>query len=136
MGCMCIEIIFQDTADFLLSFISGAAFANAYGGALAYALSHINGSIAPWEVLFIIEGIPTCLIAVVAFYFLPDSLAVTKFLTERERQIAAATVARNQEADPDRKGGFKFKEILLAFKEPKGWFHLSCGNMFADLGQL
>lgn len=101
-------------------FISGAAFANAYGGALAYGLSQIKGSIAPWKLLFIIEGIPTCLLAGFAWFFLPDSLAATKFLTEREKQIAAAAVARNQEADPDRVGGFHLKELLLAFKEPKG----------------
>ena len=96
--------------------------ANAYGGVLAYGLSHINGSIAPWKILFIIEGIPTCLVAVFAYFFLPDSLAKTAFLNDREKQIAAAAVARNQEADPDRQGGFQFTEVLLAFKEPKGSF--------------
>jgi MFS family permease len=112
------------------SFISGAAMANAYGGALAYGLSQINGSIAPWKILFIIEGIPTCFLAGIAFFFLPDSLAVAPFLTDREKQIAAAAVARNQEADPDRKGGFHIKEVLMAFKEPKGEPSLSksrCG---------
>lgn len=94
--------------------------ANAYGGALAYALSHIDGSIAPWKILFIIEGIPTCIVAGFAWFFLPDSIAKTKFLNDREKQIAAAAVARNQEADPDRKGGFHTKEVLLALKEPKG----------------
>jgi MFS family permease len=101
-------------------FISGAAFANAYGGALAYALSHINGSIAPWKILFIIEGIPTCLLAGFAWFYLPDSIATAKFLNEREKQIAVAAVARDQEADPDRAGGFQLKEVFLAFKEPKG----------------
>ena len=96
--------------------------ANAYGGALAYALSHINGSIAPWKILFIIEGIPTCIVAGFAWFYLPDSLAKTRFLTDREKQIAAAAVARNQEADPDRKSGFHWKEVFLAFKEPKGAF--------------
>ena len=94
--------------------------ANAYGGALAYALSHIHGSIAPWQILFIIEGLPTVCISVVAWFVLPDSLAQCNFLSDRERQIAAAAVARNQQADPDRKSGFHLKELLAAFKEPKG----------------
>jgi len=101
-------------------FISGAAMANAYGGALAYALSHIHGAIAPWKILFLIEGIPTCLLAIVAWYFLPDSIMTCKFLNDREKAIASEFVTRNQKADPDRKGGFHFRELLQAFKEPKG----------------
>jgi hypothetical protein len=93
--------------------------ANAYGGALAYGISQIKGSLAPWKILFIIEGIPTCCLAIFVWFFLPDSLSHAKFLTQREKQIAAAAVARNQLADPDRKTGFRIKEVLLAFKDPK-----------------
>lgn len=99
-------------------FIAGAAMANAYGGALAYALSHIHHSVAPWKLLFIIEGIPTCLLAVVTWFWLPDNIATTRFLSEREKQIASVFVARNQQADPHG-SGFKLKECLAAFKEPK-----------------
>jgi len=111
--------------------------ANAYGGALAYAISHIHGSIPPWKILFLIEGLPTCVIAAVAWFFLPDSLAACTFLTDREKQIAAAANARNQQGDPDRKGGFHLKELLLAFKEPKayipGIMYFSCNVSFASL---
>jgi MFS family permease len=37
-------------------FLSGAALANAYGGALAYGLSHVHSSVSNWRFLFIIEG--------------------------------------------------------------------------------
>lgn len=37
-------------------FLSGAALANAYGGALAYGLSHVRSSVSNWKFLFIIEG--------------------------------------------------------------------------------
>lgn len=101
-------------------FISGAAMANAYGGALAYGLSHIEGSVAPWKILFIIEGIPTCLIAIVAWYFLPDSIEKAKFLTEREKAVALRFVARNQTIDSgEQKSGLRFGELLQAFKDPK-----------------
>lgn len=102
-------------------FIAGAAMANAYGGALAYGLSHIKHSIAPWKLLFIIEGIPTVLLAVVTWFWLPDNIWKTRFLTERQKQIASIFVARNQQADPHGTGGFKFKELLAAFKEPKSF---------------
>lgn len=37
-------------------FISASALANAYGGALAYALSHIHSHVSNWRFLFIVEG--------------------------------------------------------------------------------
>jgi MFS family permease len=37
-------------------FLSGSALANAYGGALAYGISQARGAIAPWRILFLIEG--------------------------------------------------------------------------------
>jgi hypothetical protein len=55
-----------------------------------------------------------------SWFFLPDSLAKCKFLSDREKQIAAAAVSRDQHADPDRAVGFQFSEMLKAFKEPKG----------------
>lgn len=99
-------------------FISGAAMANVYGGVLAYGLSHIHGSIAPWQILFIIEGVPTCLIAVFVWHFLPDSIAEAKFLNEREKEVALTFVTRNQMTDGQKKG-IKPRELVEALKDPK-----------------
>ena len=71
-------------------FLAGSALANAYGGALAYGLSHITSGIAPWRLLFILEGVPTCLLAVVTWFWLPDSPGKAKFLKEEERKVAVA----------------------------------------------
>lgn len=118
-------------------FISGAAAANAYGSALAYGISQIKGSVAPWKILFIIgeircyycnsfladsiiEGAPTCLFSILAWWFLPDSLANCKFLTEQEKAMAHRFVARNQVSDEgEHKSGLRFKQLLEAFKDPK-----------------
>lgn len=106
-------------------------------GALAYGISQIKGSIAPWQILFIIEGLPTIVLAFVAWFVLPDSLAQCKFLSDREKQIAAKAIARNQQADPDRKGGFHIKEVFAAFKDPKSYIpaimYFSCNVSFASL---
>ncbi|OCK74279.1 MFS general substrate transporter [Lepidopterella palustris CBS 459.81] len=119
-------------------FISGAAMANAYGGALAYGISQIRGNVAPWKILFIIEGVPTCLIATLAWFFLPDSIVATKFLNEREKAVATHFVARNQKAEEGtEKTGIRFKELLKAFKDPKsyipGIMYFSCNVSFASL---
>ena len=102
-------------------FIAAAALANAYGGALAYGISQINGSLAPWRILFLIEGLPTCVFALVPFFFLPDSLAQAHFLSDRERQIAFHFVARNQRLDVDQNQGLRFKEMLEGLRDPKSF---------------
>ncbi|CAD6968767.1 unnamed protein product [Tilletia controversa] len=79
-------------------FVSGSAVASAFSGALAYGLLQADTSIAPWRLLFAVEGMPTILMAPVTWYFLPDDLATARFLTPRERRIA---VARLVEQEPE-----------------------------------
>ena len=100
-------------------FISGAAMANAYGGALAYGLAEIRGRVAPWQALFLIEGLPTCALSVCAWLFLPDSIDKAGFLNERERMIASRFVARNQKLDKGKKTGLRWNELVEALKDPK-----------------
>lgn len=101
-------------------FISGAAMANAYGGALAYGLSHITGSLAPWKILFLIEGLPTCAISILTWFYLPDSIETARFLSPREKAVALRFVAHNQTLDTgNEKYGVKVKELLASFKDPK-----------------
>jgi MFS family permease len=108
-------------------FLSGAAMANAYGGALAYGLSQIRGSIPPWKILFIIEGVPTCLLALVAWYYIPDSIATAKFLNEREKEVATQFVARNQVLDTGKQEGVRLRQLFEAFREPKSKLIFSLG---------
>jgi len=107
-------------------FISGAAMANAYGGALAYGISQIRGSIAPWKILFIIEGLPTCLFAIVVWFYLPDSITKAPFLSEREKEIALHMTARNQRIDVGQENGVRLKEMWEGVKDPKSWIPALC----------
>lgn len=100
-------------------FICGSALANAYGGALAYGITQIVGSLPPWKILFLIEGLPTICLAPVAFFFLPDSISTARFLTDREKAIAAHIVARNQSLDEGHKTGLRFSELFAGFKDMK-----------------
>ena len=45
-------------------FISGAALANAYGGALAYGTPQAKAGIGAWWFLLIVGGVQICLITV------------------------------------------------------------------------
>lgn len=117
-------------------FISGAAIANAYGGVLAYGISQIRGSIAPWQILFLIEGLPTIVFAGITWWFLPDSLSTAPFLSEREKQVALYMVSKDQKVDV-KDSGVKWREILDALLDVKSWavalMYFGCNVSFASL---
>ena len=100
-------------------FISGAAMANAYGGALAYGISQARGSIAPWKILFLVEGLPTCCVGIFVWFFLPDSISKTIFLNDREKAVATFYLSRQQRVDQGHERGVRLKEFREAFKDPK-----------------
>ena len=94
-------------------FLSGSALANVYGGVLAYGLSHIHSKVADWKFLFIIEGVPTVLLAMVVWFCLPDSPSTARFLNDRERLVAQA-YANNQPGDFEHEG-IQLKQLAEAF---------------------
>jgi MFS family permease len=98
-------------------FLSGSALANAYGGALAYGISQAKGSIAPWRILFIVEGIPTCLLAILAWFWFPDRPENAWFLSEREREVAVA-LSLKQPGDRESKG-LNMEQLFASLKDPR-----------------
>jgi MFS family permease len=100
-------------------FLTGSALANAYGGALGYAIGNISGSIAPWKILFIIEGLPSCCAAGLAWWLLPDNIAAASFLSTREKEVAVNMVQRGQTADITNHTGIRWKLYLTAFTDYK-----------------
>ncbi|KAK5625459.1 hypothetical protein RRF57_001176 [Xylaria bambusicola] len=103
-------------------FVSGAALANAYGGALGYAITQIKSHLEPWRILFLIEGLPTLIMAVVAWFFFPDDIESARFLTDRERQVVKHMVSREQTADIVHHTGLRVKDFLAAFKDWRSKF--------------
>ncbi|KJX93229.1 MFS transporter like protein [Zymoseptoria brevis] len=72
-------------------FIAAAPLASTFSGFLAYAIMRF-GDILPisnWRVLFFLEGAPALLVAIVAWYWLPDRPSTTRWLIARERKVAA-----------------------------------------------
>lgn len=102
-------------------FLSAAPLATTFAGALAYGITSAHTSIASWRLLFIVEGIPSIIMAVIVFFTLPDSPDTAKFLTEEERDVARARSVRQSGMEgKDRlgTGGVSLRNILSTFKQP------------------
>lgn len=72
-------------------FLANASLAGAFGGCIAYGVGHMNGlaGLVGWRWLFILEGIPSCLFAVVIWMILPDWPESAKWLSIEEKKLAA-----------------------------------------------
>lgn len=94
-------------------YVSAASMAGAFGGLLATGLSRIpdwgvaNMRIHTWRNIFFFEGLLTVFIGLLAPIWLPASPSTCKFLTERERMIAAERLLREHKAHPDEKVTFQ-----------------------------
>ncbi|OSC99289.1 MFS general substrate transporter [Trametes coccinea BRFM310] len=68
-------------------FWGGATFAGAFSGLLAFAISFMSGKagLLGWSWIFIIEGLITIVVAIVAFFVLVDFPHTATFLTPAER---------------------------------------------------
>ena len=58
---------------------------------IGYALSFSKSKIAPWRLLYLIDGLPTIALAFWAFYSLPGKMDRTKRLTQAERECGELT---------------------------------------------
>lgn len=90
-------------------FVSAASMAGAFGGLLATGLSRIPAwgvaamRIHTWRNIFFFEGLLTIVVGLLAPVWLPSSPSTCRFLTDRERAIAAERLRREHRAQPDEK---------------------------------
>ncbi|KAL9594425.1 MAG: hypothetical protein Q9219_007041 [cf. Caloplaca sp. 3 TL-2023] len=78
-----------ELASRLAIFYAAQSVASAFSGLLAFGVFQIHsGSLAEWRYLFIIEGCCTILFSFFAFYYLPHSAPMARFLTQSEKELA------------------------------------------------
>ncbi|EMC98928.1 hypothetical protein BAUCODRAFT_64805 [Baudoinia panamericana UAMH 10762] len=78
----------------LALYIVMAPLAGAFGGLLASGilkLPHI-GHLHTWRMIFLVEGIITCGLALISFFTLTDRPAVARWLSQEEKDLAIARV--------------------------------------------
>ncbi|KAL2255355.1 hypothetical protein VTK26DRAFT_3539 [Humicola hyalothermophila] len=83
-------------------FISAAPLATSFASSLAWLILKLaeSGPIAPWRLLFLVEGFPSVVVAVLAWHIIPDSPETAPYLTRREKKIARLRLQRDRQLDP------------------------------------
>ncbi|KAM0751708.1 MFS general substrate transporter [Meredithblackwellia eburnea MCA 4105] len=77
-------------------FISAGAVAGAFGGLISFGVSSMKHTkIIQWRILFLIEGLPSLLLAIIVFFFLPSRPQTTRYLNEEERTLELTRLNRN-----------------------------------------
>lgn len=119
---------------------SFASMGAAFGGAIAYAVSFLEGARGKhaYQWLFIIEGAPTICLGILAILFFPASPEKVSFLTPEERVWASRRLGAASSRIRDRPGtDFGSKAILQAFRSPYIWLQcLSFGVNSAVFSSL
>ncbi|KAH8667010.1 major facilitator superfamily domain-containing protein [Xylariales sp. PMI_506] len=108
---------------------SGSLLSGAFGGLIAAGiLKGMNGlaGLSAWRWLFIIESILTIVVAIVAFFCIPDLPRTTTWLSEEEKDLAAWRLEADigEEDWVDSQHQSPFHGLKLAVKDVKTWMIL------------
>lgn len=104
-------------------FISAAPLAISFASSLAWAITKAGESIpiAPWRMLFLVEGFPSIIVAVFAWIYIPDRPDTAHYLSQRLRRVARQRL-RNETDIADfreRKRGLQWGDVWNTLKDPK-----------------
>ncbi|PYI36532.1 MFS general substrate transporter [Aspergillus indologenus CBS 114.80] len=117
-------------------FLSAAPLANTFAGALAYGITSGHAKIANWRLLFLVEGSPSLLAAILAWFYLPDHPSSARFLTEEEKEVTRARSLRRS-GESERVSGIDWKELGHTLLDTKAWIlafmYFSCNVSFSSL---
>ncbi|KAF2736110.1 MFS general substrate transporter [Polyplosphaeria fusca] len=132
-------------------FISASPLSASFAGALAWLITKLgeHSPLAPWRLLFLIEGFPSVLVAVWAWEFVPDSPGTAKWFTPRQREVAILRLRQEKEDEEEERlqekystgarprRGINVREIWQALKDPKcyltAFMFFSCNVAFSSM---
>ena len=104
-------------ARVIAGFTLASPISSLIGGPLSAALLAIDGfgGLRGWQWLFIVEGVPACLVGVLVYALLRDTPAQAAFLSAPERQALLAALAAEQRQRPPHSLRLAFvdKRLLL-----------------------
>ncbi|KDQ12032.1 hypothetical protein BOTBODRAFT_135209 [Botryobasidium botryosum FD-172 SS1] len=98
-------------------FASGSA-AGAFGGAIAYGIGHLNGKngLEGWRWLFILEGLPSCVMSIYVFFCFPDWPETAMWLSAEERLLAVRRLRGDASSSKSQTTWKDIKETLAQWR--------------------
>ncbi|KAL5325767.1 hypothetical protein ACEPPN_006900 [Leptodophora sp. 'Broadleaf-Isolate-01'] len=104
-------------------FISAAPLATSFASTLAWVIVKLgsNGPIAPWRLLFLLEGFPSVLVAVIAWHTIPDGPDSAHYLTRREKKVARLRLRKDKDPNSAPGKGLNLREMLSTIIDPKSY---------------
>lgn len=107
---------------------SAAPLATSFASTLAWVIVKIGqlSPIAPWRLLFLIEGFPSVIVSVIAWGVIPDSPQTAHYLTRREKKVARLRLRHEIPSASSSKvnkkqADLKAREILSVLRDPIAW---------------
>lgn len=93
--------------------------AAAFGGLLAGAIAKLDGvrGLSNWRWIFILEGIATTLIGILALFCITDFPKEAKWLTEEEREVVLFKTGHNEAHTVP----VTARDVAVFFSKPKHW---------------
>lgn len=102
-----------------------APLATSFASTLAWVIVKFAqlSPIAPWRLLFIVEGFPSVLAAVAAWNIIPDSPQTAPYLTKREKKVARLRLRNDKSAATSKpsSSGLRARDVLAVFRDPVAW---------------
>ena len=120
-------------------FISAAPLASSFASSLAWLILKLGSrvSIAGWRLLFLVEGFPSIVIAVLAWILIPDNPETARFLSSEQRKIASLRLTNSSPSKGVHRKAFQWKEVGQTLIDPKSYLtafmFFSCNVAFSSL---
>ncbi|KAJ6485814.1 major facilitator superfamily domain-containing protein [Mycena sanguinolenta] len=101
-------------------YFSAATLAGAFGGLLAFGIEKMNGlgGLHGWSWIFLLEGLGTIVISLVAFWAMIDFPTTATFLTSAEREHLIEVLRHDTLGEPSH---FEMNFVWDALCNPKSW---------------
>jgi len=104
----------KDRAKANGAFLLGVSIANIVGAPLGGLLLTMEGvgGLHGWQWMFLIEGLPACLMAVLVWKYLPDRPSQATFLTRDEAADLEARIAAEEKAGAEAAGNHRLRDAM------------------------
>ncbi|MCP3799416.1 MFS transporter [Allokutzneria sp. A3M-2-11 16] len=107
----------SERARVVALFMAAVPISSAIGATVSSLLiSYGDGifGLTGWRFMFLAEGLPALLLAVVTWFYLTDRPGQAKWLTEQERVWLSSTLAEEEKQTQDKHGGWTLRKALTS----------------------